>query len=1005
MKEYIEKPCWLKKINLREISVNIDDFYSEFDIKNDGKIDLNLLRNFYKNEKIKGLLLIQEMSLRGFKFYSEKENKILPKLIDNLEECIIGESFGTKILSFSSELFNMKELIKKFNIMNDSFFNYIPIKGFTYLHPNINIEFLKNEFLKNGFVFSSGINIENIFYNKEKIEITKINVERKKIKDYLPELSFTLFLRYCKKENIVYLDELDNFNFSILKNIKGFGDKRIETLIEYIEQLKSDEIENFGKIAQNERIFLLEEINDYFKEMSISMALNQLNALDKAILKISEEKKINNLIELKTLKIDELKGLNGFGKKKLTDLLKRMERFSYGVDEFAKNEFLEIKSQNEYIFHKEKILNKHLTLDAIGEINKITRERVRQQIEKSKTNVKKIMNLLEEFIVRNNRGNLILNLDFLKELNDSEEVFTDEDLIVLSKCIEENLFNSFGYFKEIDRIVINRNYEKDREELMKVLEKLPVMFELYDVLDLFLDKNIPYLGIEEIEIFLRNMNFKYINSIYTNATFTNEKVMDYILARYFPNGLKIDDAGIKKLKELAKSIFDFEFPNNRALEATLQRSKVLRDNKTYISFDSILVDIDLTNKIIDYVNLKLLEGTPVYCKNLFFEFEEELMEKTSIDNYIFLYGILNWLFKDDYVFKKNYIYKNERERVSKLKILENYIYEKGVVSLNDLIEKFGWQEYTILQTLTLSKVILLWAPVEFIHIENCKIDITVIRGIRDEIINSFNDDYTNSSTLFSKNEIYYLENNIPNGTALFSVIDRFLGNDFYCKRPHILKAIPEDGRFKTEDIFERVINNILQKHDTFLESDIEEYLSTIKLNINSFYIPFSNVKNKYVQIDVKEYCSPKDFDFDDSFIDFVNYEIEKELSDKEYINVVNFNFDKLPRFEKTFLDWNPYLFKSFVEKILSKKYKIIKNHLDNVIFHRFCLVKIDSNIKSYVDLLLHIINSEHKRENLIVPEITKFLNCKNILVKNLPQEFFEHPSVEFDDYGRLIIKD
>ena len=46
MKEYIEKPCWLKKINLREISVNIDDFYSEFDIKNDGKIDLNLLRNF-----------------------------------------------------------------------------------------------------------------------------------------------------------------------------------------------------------------------------------------------------------------------------------------------------------------------------------------------------------------------------------------------------------------------------------------------------------------------------------------------------------------------------------------------------------------------------------------------------------------------------------------------------------------------------------------------------------------------------------------------------------------------------------------------------------------------------------------------------------------------------------------------------------------------------------------------------------------------------------------------
>ncbi len=1002
MKEYIEKPCWLKEVNLREISVNIDSFYSKYNIRNDEKIDLNLLRDFFKNEKINGLVLIQEMSLRGFKFYSEKENKILPKLIDNIEECILGETFGTKILSFSSEVFNMKELIKKFNILNDSFFNYIPIKGFVYLHPNIDIEFLKEEFLKNGFEFSSYGNSKNIYFNKEKVEVIK---NQKKIRDYLPELSFTLFLNYCEKNNITYLDELKNFDFSILKNIKGFGDKRIETLKVYIEHIEYNETEYLENIPQEEKVFLLEEINDYFKDIKLNVALNPLNALDKTILKVCEEKKLKDLIDLKTIKICELNDLDGFGKKKMTDLLKRMERFSYNIDKFAKNEFMEIKSQIKYIFHREKIINKRLTLEAIGEINKITRERVRQEIEKSKINVNFFLNLIEKFIVKNNKTNLILNLDFLKKINDSEEVFTDEDLIVLSKCIEENLFNSFGYFKEIDRIIINRNHEKDREELMEILKELPGMFELYDVLDLFLDKNIPYLGIEEIEIFLRNMKFNYINSIYTNATFTNEKVMDYILARYFPNGLKIDDEGIKKLKELAKSIFDFDFPNNRALEATIQRSKILRDNKTYISFDSILLDTDLINKIIDYINLKLLEGTPVYCKNLFFEFEKELMDKTSVDNYIFLYGILNWLFKDEYVFKKNYIYKNEKERVSKLKILENYIYEKGIVSLNDLIEKFGWQEYTILQTLTLSKVILLWAPVEFIHIENCKIDITVIKKIRDEIINSFNDDYTNSSTLFSKNEIYYLENNIPNGTALFSVIDRFLGNDFYCKRPHILKSSPKDRRFKTEDIFEKVIDNILQKYDTFLESDIEEYLSTIKLGINSFYTPFSNVKNKYVQIDAKEYCSPKDFNFDNSFIELVNYEIEKELSDKEYINIMNFNFDKLPRFEKNFLDWNPYLFKSFVEKTLNIKYKIIKNHLDNVIFHRFCLVKIDSNIKNYVDVLLYIINSEHKKENLIVPEITKFLNYKNILVKNLPQEFFEHPLVEFDDYGRLLIKE
>ena len=116
----------------------------------------------------------------------------------------------------------------------------------------------------------------------------------------------------------------------------------------------------------------------------------------------------------------------------------------------------------------------------------------------------------------------------------------------------------------------------------------------------------------------------------------------------------------------------------------------------------------------------------------------------------------------------------------------------------------------------------MWAPVEFIHIENCRISSDIVKKIENEIINSFKDGYTNSSTLFSKDEIYYLENNIPNATALFSVIDKFLGNNFYCKRPHILENIPVNGQFKTEDVFERVIKkNYIYKSENERVSKLE----------------------------------------------------------------------------------------------------------------------------------------------------------------------------------------
>lgn len=159
--EYILIPKWVTHEEIKH-STFLPHFLKRVKIEED-KVDLNYLRNNYREDKVACQKLIDEMALRGFSFVCKKSNNILPKGSINEDAIFIRSDMnGEKYKGIDFEGIGVADFVSRFSIKNDMFFNNIPIEGFLYLNKNINIDKLINEFEINGFAFSNKLenNIE-----------------------------------------------------------------------------------------------------------------------------------------------------------------------------------------------------------------------------------------------------------------------------------------------------------------------------------------------------------------------------------------------------------------------------------------------------------------------------------------------------------------------------------------------------------------------------------------------------------------------------------------------------------------------------------------------------------------------------------------------------------------------------------------------------------------------------------------------------------------------------
>lgn len=264
MINYIEVPYMVVK------NESGSDNFKEL-LKNelDGRIELDYLREIYKKDPLEFIKLSQELSFRGCAFKLSSPNNLLENLhFEESREYIFVKENKFRYKTFNFDKYKLGDLVSKYKINDDRFFNFVPVEGFRIFNNYINIDELKEELILCGFSLKSAVEIEAIKFDEvgvsEKNEIilgesidaendsehnkcldkNNLNscykdIEELLIEDYFRENTFNTFREYSKAINITNVSEIDEEIIEGYAKRPSVGIKRVSNVRERLESIKN----------------------------------------------------------------------------------------------------------------------------------------------------------------------------------------------------------------------------------------------------------------------------------------------------------------------------------------------------------------------------------------------------------------------------------------------------------------------------------------------------------------------------------------------------------------------------------------------------------------------------------------------------------------------------------------------------------------------------------------------------------------------------------------------
>lgn len=261
MKEYIELGYGY---NITENASK--DYLEIIKINKDGKVDIDHIRGIYRSDRNAFFKLINEILLRGGNFHLEKEQNILKNITIESNEFIFKSENEFRSLEINFEEYNIGDFLNKYKVDNDKFFNFMFIEAFKVIDRNVNIEKLKEEFIKVGFeIFEKetferkNIDKANKKWNtineweedretdNEYLIIEELNniftlipedIKYKEIKEVFIESNERLFIDYCMNNDIILINDLNGKSLYNFSKFKGIGKKKFDLVKEKLKNIE-----------------------------------------------------------------------------------------------------------------------------------------------------------------------------------------------------------------------------------------------------------------------------------------------------------------------------------------------------------------------------------------------------------------------------------------------------------------------------------------------------------------------------------------------------------------------------------------------------------------------------------------------------------------------------------------------------------------------------------------------------------------------------------------------
>lgn len=644
----------------------------------------------------------------------------------------------------------------------------------------------------------------------------------------------------------------------------------------------------------------IQRLNYKFKQIR----LNRLQLSSQSLAEVGNYKifKVEDILNV---------GVQELGKDILLELSLVIENLDFSMpDELVIKLMRKLKPAQESIIKKRYFGDKILTLEEIGKLHNITRERVRQLEKKSID----IFNSPKNQLLRGriiSQMQLLSTYDNFITIDDLQKFGINKGIaILLAKCLEDIV-----YAQEWDLFFFNISLLRKFES---VLTEIPTEFtanELNFYAEYIFDALNNSLSVVEICYLLERKYHKY-GEFYVTGRLKQKTVLSYLMIQYFPDGIDLyDDVSLNLLRERAKEHFDgFELSeNNRAISGRLQAFCTTVGRGIWkFDINRPVVYGELLERIIDYI--KNYNSPVVPVSAVFAEFRDELLD-LDIANKYHLQGQLKRILPTEFKTNRDYIYSGSIE--SFYKIIEEYIKQSNtIVTRKDILKQFpGISDIVIQQVATSTKVVNMFGY--FVHLDNLQITDKEYVQFCQAVASVVNDNSIyHAKTIFQaikgKMSGLFSRIGINHYLQFFYLFRELFPNDYNYVRPFMAKPGVEIVSGEAQ-VLQR-----LQGMQEIRLGDLREVAKDVGTIIDR-YIEFADRNNDVILIkDRDTFISTDYLELDETMFDDLDNVLSQYLNDDNYKSLsLFFDYWKLPKLKIKWTDWLLYS----IINLYSKKFK------------------------------------------------------------------------------------
>jgi hypothetical protein len=825
------------------------------------------------------------------------------------------------------------------------------------------------------------------------VSLANNNNEIKKcyIRHFFPETNWASFIKFCKNRGFVLIEDLDGFDFNILLLEKGFGKNKVEKIKNHYLEILSD-TDQFNEIVTN-KTEKQETITIHNSNENLSVSNLKLIGISKSVIKRLLENDIKTIGQLNGFSKVQL--LQILGTYKLQEIFDSLKCFSSPLIDIASKTLASLKNDRNFKIYI--LRSEGFSLQEIADENNCTRERIRQMELIFDNKISPIMATIIENYFEENSTNCI-------STNEVLEFFDDDDL---DKVIMYNLKKSNDYeflsFADIfhKKSTANQNTTAELYNLAKdfVGDGINLFDELDNLDDMLSNAGYNYITADAFLNLLEECNAQFYGDYVVFGKKSYSFLCCKIVEKYFPNGIKLhNESDLNKLRNLIHQEFgDVDLPdNNHAIASVLARALIISGRGVATSINNVQFEYSTIETIKEFIDESPLNT--LYYMEIFNEFEGLLTITTSINNYNYLHGVLQYCFPDEYTFSRDTISKKSGDGI-KLSLEERIndilLQAKQPMHKKTIMNNLGACSEAMLVNVAMnSKKVIFWDCNYYNSTDNISFTVEEKDDIRDliHLILTENSGYCSDGLLFENmqnNFCNFIEkNNIQNRTNLFYVINSMFEGEFQFSRPHICSL-----EFPTT-INAKEIMLLLLGEDPIISHNNFALISKKILwsEITSGFV-FSEIEKDTIRISEDEYLKKESFDINATTLNEIKTILNSICNDLGIISAINmYDFSQFPKIN---YEWNSFLLTSIIEHY-DIGFKIVNPKNIDRRYQKSIIVRNDKNYNQ-LDEIVDAYLIQNGINEISENNLLSFLLLNHLIRKVIPKELYESQIINYAD--------